>query len=297
MFTTLCHATVGEPVNTAAWLKLATQMIRRAGGIFALARASEQFRQSDVTTWGVVALVLSGIAVMGANVSALMPQGVLAGLHKTRLEGASIDQLRVQVADLREEQIRLKRESSVLAARFALEEQQGNEITRRVGALEVSLPRLLETLPEGGNIDRDNTTASIGEDSAMVYEADGGTVVVRQQPMAQAQPAPGADQPLPEPVEEIASIALPNEAPFGVALGPTVPLEQAPEAWRDLNMKLGPLLFGLDPLLAEEADSTDQHIVVGPLTQLSEATALCARLERQSVSCLPMPFTGTPLAQ
>jgi hypothetical protein len=256
----------------------------------ALAKASEQFRQSDVTTWGIVALVLSGIAVMGANVSAVMPQGMLAGLHKTRIEGASLEQLRVQVGDLREEQIRLKRENSVLTARFALDEQRGNEITRRVGALEVSLPLLLESLPDGSNL-----TAAIGKDPALVYEADGGSVVVRQQPMAEAQPIAGA-QPLPAPVDQVASIPVPDETAFGVALGSSVEFEQAPEAWRDLTMKLGPLLFGLAPLLVEEANSDKQRIIVGPINQLSEATALCARLERLSVSCLPMPFTGTPLA-
>lgn len=262
-----------------------------------MAKASEQFRQSDVTTWGIVALVLSGIAVMGANVSALMPRDVLAGLHKTRLDGASVDQLRIQFAELREEQIRLKRETSVLTARFALEEQQGNDITRRVGALEVSLPKLLETMPDGGNIDRSNVTAAIGQDPALIYQAEGGSVVVRQQPMAEAQPAPTGTQPLPAPVEQqVAATAMPNEREFGIALGPAIPFEQAPDAWRDLSMKLGPLLFGLAPLLVDEANSTDQRIVVGPITQLSEATALCARLERLSVSCLPMPFTGTPLA-
>ena len=179
----------------------------------------------------------------------------------------------------------------------ALEEQQGNDITRRVGALEVSLPKLLETLPDGGNIDRSNVTAAIGQDPALVYEAEGGSVVVRQQPMAEAQPAPAGTQPLPAPVEQqVAAIPVPNEREFGIALGPAIPFERAPEAWRDLSMKLGPLLFGLAPLLVEEANSDDQRIVVGPITQLSEATALCARLERLSVSCLPMPFTGTPLA-
>jgi hypothetical protein len=242
-----------------------------------------------------VALVLSAIAVMGANVSALMPQDMLAGLHKTRLQGATMEQLRIQVTDLREEQVRLKRENNVLAARFALDEQKGNEVVRRVGALEVSLPRLLESLPEGGSIDRSNLTAAIGKDPALVYEADGGTVVVRQQPMAQAQPAPATDQPLPEPVEQLAAIPTPDESAYGVALGPSVPFEQAPEAWRDLTMKLGPLLFGLAPLLVEETNGDEQRLVVGPIYQLSEATALCARLERLSVACLPMPFTGTPL--
>jgi len=226
-----------------------------------------------------------------------MPQGVMAGLHKTRLEGASLEQLRVQVVDMREEQLRLKREQSVLTARFALDEQNGNDITRRVGALEVSLPRLLETLPNGGNVDLSNVTASIGRDPALVYQAEGGSVVVRQQPMAEAMPAPAAGaQPLPAPVQQLASIPLPNEAAFGVALGPSIPFEQAPEAWRDLTMKLGPLLFGMAPLLVEEANSDDQRIIVGPITELSEATTLCDRLERLSVSCLPMPFTGTPLA-
>lgn len=264
-----------------------------------MAKASEQFRQSDVTTWGIVALVLSAIAVMGANVSALMPQGVMAGLHKTRLEGASLDQLRLQVVDLREEQVRLKREQGVLTARFALGEQQGNEVVRRVGALEVSLPRLLETLPGGSNIDRNNLTAAIGRDPALVYQADGGSVVVRQQPMAVARPAAAGDQPLPAPVqptELVASIPLPNEMAFGVALGPAIAFDQAPEAWRDLNMKLGPLLFGMAPLMVDEANSNNQRIIVGPINQLSEATALCARLERMSVACMPMPFTGTPLA-
>ncbi|KQX42852.1 hypothetical protein ASD04_02520 [Devosia sp. Root436] len=261
-----------------------------------MAKASEQFRQSDVTTWGIVALVLSAIAVMGANVSALMPRDLLAGLHKTRLEGASLDQLRLQVADLREEQLRLKRETGILTARFSLGEQQGNDITRRVGALEVSLPRLLETLPDGGNIDRNSLTAAIGQDPALVYQAEGGSVVVRHQPMAEAKPAVAGEQPLPAPVQQMAAIPMPNEQQFGIALGPSIPFEAAPEAWRDLSMKLGPLLFGLAPLLVEEANGDDQRIVVGPITQLSEATALCARLERMSVSCLPMPFTGTPLA-
>lgn len=261
-----------------------------------LAKASEQFRQSDVTTWGIVALVLGGIAVMGANVSALVPQSVLAGLHKTRLEGASLEQLRAQVAELREETVRLKRDNGVLTARFALKEQQSNDVTRRVGALEVSLPRLLEALPDGAAVDRSNLTAGIGRDPALVYQTDGGSVVVRQQPMAELPPIAPEAQPLPAPVIQLAAIPAQGDAAFGVALGASIiSPEQAPEAWRDLNMKLGPLLFGLSPLLLDAADGTGQRIVVGPIPQLSEASALCARLERISVACLPMAYTGTPL--
>jgi hypothetical protein len=244
-----------------------------------------------VTTWGIVALVLAGIAVMGANVSALMPPSLLAGLHKTRIGGASLEQLRSQVADLREETQRLRRENSVLAARFALEEQQGNEVTRRVGALEVSLPRLLEALPDNAQVDLSNLTASIGG-AALVYEADGGTVEVRQQPMIGVQPN---DQPLPAPVQNAANATTTSPTGYGIALGQAVDMQEAPEAWRDLSMKLGPLLFGLSPMLVDETGSDKKRIIVGPLLQLSEASALCARLERMSVSCMPRPFTGTPL--
>ena len=261
-----------------------------------MAKASEQFRQSDVTTWGIVALVVGAVAVMGANVSAAIPAGMLGGLHKTRIEGASLDQLRLQVADLRDQTLQLKRENSVLATRFALEEQQGNEVEQRVGALEVSIPRLLEALPDDAAIDRSSLTASIGDGETLSYDADGGSVSIRQQPMAEALPPLPGEQPIPAPVDPTTTAAIPNEAAYGIALGPTIAFEQAPETWRDLSMKLGPLLFGLAPLLVDEANTDDKRIVVGPITQLSEATALCARLERISISCMPMPFTGTPLS-
>lgn len=258
-----------------------------------MAKASEQFRQSDVTTWGIVALVMGGIAVMSANVSAILPQGMLSGLHKTRIEGASVEQLRVQVSELRSQSINLKRDYDTLNARFSLGEQQGSEVIRRVGALEVSLPNLLENRPSSPGVDRSNFTAGIGGDPALVYETDGGSVMVRQQPMAEVQGAGADRQPLPAPIETAA--VAPSTAPYGIALGPAVASDQADEAWRDLNMKLGPLLFGMAPVLAEESESNDRRIIVGPLNQLDEATALCTRLERVSVACMPVPYAGTPL--
>lgn len=256
-----------------------------------MAKASEQFRQSDVTRWGIVALVMAGIAVMGANISALMPQSVLSGLHKTRNHGASIEQLRDQVAQLREETQKLRRENDVLTARFNLGEQQSGEVTRRVGALEVSLPNLIETASDGTRVDRAIVTSAIGGDPSLVYEADGGSVVARQQPMPGVQSATPS-QPLPD---TIATVSAPGIGSYGVALGPAIEANQAPETWRDLNMKLGPLLFGLAPMLADESSGDGMRIVAGPISQLAEATTLCGRLERISVACLPVPFTGTPL--
>lgn len=259
-----------------------------------MAKASEQFRQSDVVTWGIVALVMGGIAVMGANVSALMPQGVLSNLHKTRVEGASLEQLRNQVADLRQATQDLRRENGVLVSRFNLGEQQSTEVVRRVGALEVSLPNILErSVASGPRIDP-ASTAGIGVDPALVYEADGGSVVVRQQPLLPVQPT-APSQPLPAPIQETAATNVSSSTGYGIALGPAVAAEQAPDAWRDYSMRLGPLLFGLAPRLAEEANSGDSRIIAGPIGELAEATALCGRLERVSVACMPVPYTGTPL--
>ena len=200
--------------------------------------------------------------------------------------------LMTTVADLREQTLQLKRDNAMLTTRFALGEQQGNAVQKRVGALEVSLPRLLEALPAGAQIDRSSLTASVGE--ALVYDADGGSVMIRQQPMPEA--APANQQPLPQTLQS-ATTAPPTTVGYGIALGSSLPAEQASAAWNDLSMKLGPLLFGLTPLLVDQADSQNKRLVVGPIAALSEATALCARLERISIACMPMPFTGTPLSQ
>ncbi|WP_108398938.1 SPOR domain-containing protein [Devosia submarina] len=253
-----------------------------------MARASEQFRQSDAALWGVVALVSCAIAVMGANVSALIPSSVLGGLHRTRIEGASLEQLRLQVADLRQQSVELKRENAQLLTRFALEEQQNNEVVQRVGALEVSLPRIMEAMPEGGGIDRSTITSSIGEEPPLVFDADGGSVAIRQRPMQEAQPGP-AEQPLPDQIA-----ALPSTNDFAVALGAPVAPEQAEAAWRDLSMKLGPLLFGLSPHVVDDGAGR-QQIVLGPLPQRAEAAALCMQVERVSISCMPTQLVGTPL--
>ena len=89
---------------------------------------------------------------------------------------------------------------------------------------------------------------------------------------------------------------MPDKNAFGVAVGPAITAAQAGESWDNLSNKLGPLLLGLSPLLADESNGSDKRILVGPINDLSQATELCARLERVSIACMPMPFTGTPLS-
>ena len=265
-------------------------------GVSRLAKASEQFRQSDVTIWGIVALICAGLAVFGSNISVLLPQSVIGGLHQPRVAGASIETLRQQVSELREETTRLKREKELLVSRFAVQERSGNDVIRRVGALEVTVPRMLESLPNGTAVDRSSLTASIGANETLTFDAEGGSVAVRQSTLPQAAPAQaGVDQPLPAPVQAQYAMAMPNEDAYGIAVGAAVPFEQTASLWSDLTLKLGPLLFGLSPLVVDEANGDDKRIVVGPIEELAEARALCQRFERVSIACIPMPYTGTPL--
>ena len=262
-----------------------------------MAKASEQFRQSDVTIWGIVALVCVALAVFGSNISLLVPQSIIGGLHQPRVAGASIETLRLQVSELREETTRLKRENELLVTRFAMQERSGNEVIRRVGALEVSVPRLLEGQPSAANVDRSSLTASIGANETLTFDAEGGSVAVRQSALPGAQPAPaGVNQPLPAIVAPQTAMTTPNATAYGIAVGAPVPADQTPALWSDLTLKLGPLLFGLAPLVVDEADGDEQRIVVGPIEQLAEARALCERFERVSIACIPMPYSGTPLS-
>jgi hypothetical protein len=251
-----------------------------------VAKASDQFRPSDVTFWGVMALFCCGAAVLSANLAALVPTGFFAGLHASRADGGTISQLRSQVVNLTEESVRMRRENNVLLQRFTLAEQARNEVTRRVGALEVSLPALLEK-PSNG-IDR-SVTASIGEEADEIFEADGGSVAVRQKPLL-PRTAPAAAKP------EVAAAAPAADADaFGIAIGFPVAAVEAESQWQEYSARVGTLLLGLAPLLQEAGDDDEARLVAGPLDTASQADALCGRLDLIGIPCLTVRFTGDPL--
>lgn len=227
--------------------------------------------------------------MLSANLSALVPQHVLAGLHTTRLEGATINQLRMQVASLEDQAARMQRENGVLKSRFTLFEQSTGEVTRRVGALEVSLPTLLEALPNDADIDRSAVTASIGDEAPVTFDTEGGSVSVQQKPL------PTGDETILQPLPPIAVTIAPDPEEFGIALGPPVAVKEAAAAWKGLNVMVGTLLLGLGPLVVELDDGSEVRIVAGPLSDAGQAAGLCTAMKRAEIACEPVPFVGEPL--
>lgn len=258
-----------------------------------MAKAADQYRQSDVGFWGIIALVAGAIAVLSANISAVIPDSVLAVLHASRLQGADINQLRREIANLQIETGRLRQENSLLATRFSLAEQKDSTVVRRVGALEVSIPKLLEALPPTAEIDRSTITSSIGDEGKFSFEADGGSVTVREEPFLPSEAAPAAPaQPMPS-LPATATVS-PDPSAYGVALGDPVPIGDAGNAWQDLVARVGPLLLGLGPLVGDQPTSSGR-LVAGPLGNLAQADALCSRAKELGISCVSVPFTGHPV--
>jgi hypothetical protein len=259
-----------------------------------MARASEQFRQGDVTLWGVVALVCGALAVLSANLSAIVPADMLSGLHASRQGVSTMIQMRNRLANLEAEASRLREDNAALVTRFTMAEQSAVDMTRRVGALEVSIPRLLEEIGPTTAVDQTTSTSGIGSDP-VTTEVEGGSIEVTQQPLPAAQ-SPSSDQPLPS-LPDTAEASEPIEAagPFAIALGDAVAEDQARAAWNDIANRVGPLLLGLEPRLTEAPEGGARQIVAGPFDTIEAATQSCTRFAQVGISCLPAPFLGDPL--
>jgi hypothetical protein len=249
-----------------------------------LARANDQFRQSDVTFWGIFAICCGGLALLSVTLSMLIPPNVLGGLHTSRLEGATVNQLRSQVASLETAIGDLRRENDTLITRFALAEAQGNTVAQRLGAVEVAIPNFVES-GIGNGIDTSAVTASIGPDTSVTTEVEGGAVTIDQGPMVPVQPMPRV---------AIAPPRADGDA-YGVVLGIATDAYGAPAAWASIEAKVGTLLIGLTPVLADDAGGTGKHLVAGPLASFAAARDLCGHLAPVGIPCRPAPFAGTPL--
>jgi len=138
------------------------------------------------------------------------------------------------------------------------------------------------------------------------------TVVAPAQPTApvQASVAP-AQSPASTPVPLAPQRAMPAAAAVasanppakadvravGVAIGAPVQPGTALAAWQQLASKVGVMLVGMSPLLAEDpAGSSGKVLVAGPVANIAAATALCGKIDDAGLTCTPMPYVGANLA-
>lgn len=251
-----------------------------------MAKASEQFRASDVTLWGIVALCCWGAAVLLANVSAVIPDSVFSALHASRLDGATVSQLRTQVATLGDEAKRMRAENNQLLQRFDRAEEANKDALRRLGALELNLSAVAEAQANASpGVDR-MPTAAIGE-KAVSFDAEGGSVSVVRKPFPQ-------NQPLAAPMPDVVT-PMTDATAYGLGLGLPISPDDAEAQWQSLAAKVGTLLLGLAPLLQDVEGDNGKIIVAGPVTDLAQAEQLCLRMDRVGIPCMPKPFKGEPL--
>ena len=324
-----------------------------------------------------MALVSGGVALLAANISALIPDNVFAGLHATRLGGATVNEMHSELSNLEDEQARIRASSSELSTRVDASERDATMVRQRIAALEVSVPKLTEALNTRGpaGIDPSLVTGSIDAPAQSFSKpgaspGDTATVKAARAPVlpATGQTAPAetaAVQPMPAPLaatpraatssartdaggwaapavtvlanlssprpsstrpDVIAEGAIPPAAPaprpaasrpaevastpaaaapaparadvkaIGVAIGAPVSPAGAFSAWQVLAAKVGVLLVGTSPLLAEDpAGSHGKVLVAGPLPDVAAAAKLCANIEQAGLACTPMPYVGGPV--
>ena len=319
-----------------------------------------QTQQSDLTFWAVVALVTCGVAVLSTLSGAFIPVSVFGSLHTSRLEGGTLNQLRAQVEQLRGEQAEILNVTSQLRSQFSLSERNRNEVSQRVGALETSIPLLLEVVPPGAEIDPLSITASVNEDNGTSYDVEGGSVSISQSPLFDSANGAGPDggllsqQPVPDVLDNLlATTTQPDVAPeammenqdmetatgpmdtpltdmidaaaqdtsqmsasglgeveislssrtntpqgsatlsqtqFGIAVGAGVAQADADAQWQDISNKIGTLLIGLEPAISDPLQNGSYRIVLGPITNYSEAEMLCTRITQVGIECLPIQY-------
>ncbi|MCF6343641.1 MAG: hypothetical protein L3J15_03045 [Devosiaceae bacterium] len=264
----------------------------------------DQIRQSDVTFWGSAALISGALAILGANLPSLLPAEFITGLQSTRLDGGNLNQLRSQVAQLKTESIILRNSYAQLSSQMTLAEQGRGQVTQRVGALESSIPVILQAVPPGVGIDSSISTAAIGDRNDETYLVEGGSVSITNtsiEPSNQSEPTlqqfemPAAlDQ---NPIDQ--NVSKNEKKPetissseFGIAIGNKTTQTDAFIAWQEIEKKVGTLLIGLKPILSNNNDATEQNLIAGPVNSYAEAEQLCTRLVRVGIACLPVPYSG-----
>jgi len=248
-----------------------------------LGRSSQQVVQSDVTAWGIAALVCGAVAVLAANVGGLLPGAFVSTLHATRAQGGNLSQLRAEIVQTQAAAEAVASATRTLQTRFDLIDRTSTELMRRVVAVEQSVPLLVEALPAGSDIDRSLLTASIGPSADSLEAVDGGLMALNRIPLfPETVAADRPSQPLPARAET-----------FAIVLGTGQDRAWAQARWDTLLDQMGPLLLGLEPRFVD--GDTGISMLAGPFAAEDGAQTICERLADVGSDCTVGLFEGEPL--
>ncbi len=254
-----------------------------------------EVRQSDVSFWGIAALISGALAIFIANLSSILPSSLIVGLHSSKIEGGNINSLRSQLRQLQTETTQIRTEFSRLSSQFTLAEQGRGEVRQRVGALESSIPAILQAVPPGVAIDSSISTASIN-DNEVNYQVEGGSVSITNyslNPNADKDSTPILLQSeMPPKLVSKQEPEISSASEFGVAIGPFVTELDAYIEWKEIETKIGTLLLDLKPIISAKNSNEKQRLIAGPLNSYAEAEQLCSRIIRVGIECLPMAYEG-----
>lgn len=86
---------------------------------------------------------------------------------------------------------------------------------------------------------------------------------------------------------------------YGIDLGTAPNMEALRARWATIKANLGPLLTGLQPIAVRDRrpGSSQVHLVVGPMPNISAARQVCTRFAAARVSCQPSKFDGEAVVQ
>jgi len=256
----------------------------------------DKIKVSDIGIFGVLALATGAFAVLSANIPSFVSPKLSTIMHSNIYNGASFEQMQAQVAQLQTSNRKMAQEYKRMSTMIELAQQGQGEATRRIGAMESSLPLLLEAIPPGTQIDTSISTASIDENGKKI-EGNGGYAIVSNTAIEgtiepKAQPIP-QEIIIQEKLEKtVAKTKIIANGEFGIALGNEIKSVDAIVSWKDIELKVGTLLLGLKPILSDIDENGNQKLIVGPIENYAQAEQLCTRMTRVGISCLPMAYEG-----
>ncbi|AVX04677.1 hypothetical protein MXMO3_02157 [Maritalea myrionectae] len=257
-----------------------------------------QFKQSDMRLWGVVAVTALTTMLVFSSAGLLLPKGWNNILKETPNNLGTLAQVQSELRAMRMEFAAIKRESNVADSRLNLGEESNSFVSKRVRALEASIPILLEALPPGAQVDKNLITASINQaNGEEIIRFDDDLKVSRSYlfenlPLAERAP-PEMQQDLPEIVASIDGNAVPTEVmqdagdgaenqtldavdpqttasidamaalpetdlTYGVILGPKIDKNKAQLNWLNIKSNVGTLLLGLEPKMIPVVNESEK---------------------------------------